>query len=164
MNTPIASLFAHKQWADAELLAAIGGLSAEFAQAQHSAIRLMNHIRVVDEIFIGHLSNQDHGHTATNTADTPTLEALTQLLGSTAQWYFNFCNTLPWPMLGETLPFTFTDGDKGRMTREEILMHVITHGAYHRGAVGRILVQCGIPAPRDLYTRFLHATEPERRA
>lgn len=49
------------------------------------------------------------------------------------------------------------------MSREEMLAHVITHGAYHRGAVGRIMAQLSIAPPRDVYTGFLHATEPHRR-
>jgi uncharacterized damage-inducible protein DinB len=164
MNTTLTALFQFKQRSDAELMDALSKLTDQaHATAKHAATRIMNHIRVVDEIFIGHLRNLPHGHEATNTADTPTLEDLRAKLLATGKWYENFCATLPYPMLGEVLPFTFTDGDAGRMNREEILMHVITHGGYHRGAAGRILVQCGIPAPRELFTRYLHDTEPERR-
>jgi uncharacterized damage-inducible protein DinB len=55
------------------------------------------------------------------------------------------------------------------MTREEMLTHVVTHGGYHRGEVGRILVQVsngseqGIKLPWDTYAVHLHATEPSRR-
>jgi uncharacterized damage-inducible protein DinB len=49
------------------------------------------------------------------------------------------------------------------MTREEILLHVITHGGYHRGNVGQMLKSISIAPPRDLYTKFLHVSEPERR-
>ena len=164
MSNALASLFKYKQWADAELLQAIGRMD-ETAQANnwHAAVRVMNHIRVVDEIFIGHLGGTAHGHSATNTVDTPSIAELSQLLQKTGQWYVNLCESLPFPMLSEVLPFTFTDGDAGRMSREEILLHVIAHGTYHRGAAGRVLVQSGLAAPRDLFTRFLHATEPSRR-
>jgi uncharacterized damage-inducible protein DinB len=49
------------------------------------------------------------------------------------------------------------------MTREEMLLHVITHGAYHRGNVGQVLKSISVVPPRDLYTKFLHVTEPSRR-
>lgn len=61
------------------------------------------------------------------------------------------------------------DGDNGYMTREEMLTHVVTHGGYHRGEVGRILVQVsngseqGIKLPWDTYAVHLHTTEPSRR-
>jgi len=40
----------------------------------------------------------------------------------------------------------------------------VTHGGYHRGAIGRMLVQCGITPPRDTLTTFLHRSEPGRRS
>ncbi|MNE58580.1 DinB family protein [compost metagenome] len=61
------------------------------------------------------------------------------------------------------ISFNFVDGDKGQMSREEMLLHLVTHGGYHRGAIGRILVQCGITPPRDTLTAFLHRSEPGRR-
>ena len=67
------------------------------------------------------------------------------------------------PALAEVLDFTFTDGDQGRMSREEILFHVLTHGGYHRGNVGQVLKSISIAPPRDLYTKFLHQSEPARR-
>ena len=51
-----------------------------------------------------------------------------------------------------------------RMSREEILLHVITHGGYHRGNVGQVLKSISFAPPRDLYTRFLHQSEPARRS
>jgi uncharacterized damage-inducible protein DinB len=50
------------------------------------------------------------------------------------------------------------------MSREEILLHVITHGGYHRGNVGQVLKSISMAPPRDLYTKFLHRSEPQRRA
>lgn len=49
------------------------------------------------------------------------------------------------------------------MSVEEILLHVNLHGAYHRGNVGQVLKSVDVVPPRDLYTRFLHLTEPQRR-
>jgi uncharacterized damage-inducible protein DinB len=50
------------------------------------------------------------------------------------------------------------------MTREEMLFHVLAHGAYHRGNVGMALTACGIDRPKDTFTRFLHLSEPGRRS
>jgi uncharacterized damage-inducible protein DinB len=65
--------------------------------------------------------------------------------------------------LSERIAFSFTDGDSGCMSREEMLAHIVTHGGYHRGAVGRIMAQLTLAPPRDIYTRFLHQNEPQRR-
>lgn len=68
------------------------------------------------------------------------------------------------PQEGSTpLSFRFVDGDRGQMSREEMLLHLVTHGGYRREAIGRILVQSGIRPPRDTLTTFLHRSEPKRR-
>jgi uncharacterized damage-inducible protein DinB len=94
----------------------------------------------------------------------PTLDALQTAMTETDNWYEQYVANVSEAALNETLAFTFTDGDAGQMTRLEILMHVITHGSYHRGNVGQILKSLAINPPRDLYTKFLHLHEPERRA
>lgn len=48
------------------------------------------------------------------------------------------------------------------MAREEMLFHVITHGAYHRGNVGQVMKSISIAPPRDLYTKFLHGVAPDK--
>ena len=75
----------------------------------------------------------------------------------------HFSETANEQTLAEQIDFLFTDGDAGRMSRQEMLMHLITHGAYHRGQVGQLLKTAGMAPPRDLLTRFLHAAEPQRR-
>lgn len=59
--------------------------------------------------------------------------------------------------LQQPLAFRFTDGDAGTMTREEMLFHLLAHGAYHRGNIAMLLSECGVEQPRELFTRFLHA-------
>ena len=48
---------------------------------------------------------------------------------------------LPQAQLSEGLSFTFTDGQRGHMSREEMLAHIVTDGSNHRGAVGQIMKQ-----------------------
>ena len=161
----LTALFRFKSWADAELLQALGTIDAASHAAEHkAAVRTVNHLHVVDQIFRGHLQGVPHGFAATNTPHTPTHAELEQSVGTVDDWYVRYVESLGESQLAEEVRFTFTDGDAGCMTREEILMHVLTHGGYHRGAVGQVLRSVGIAPPRELYTRFLHATEPQRRA
>ena len=81
----------------------------------------------------------------------------------TDRWFESYLDGLDASALEENLAFRFTDGDAGRMTREEMLFHVLTHGAYHRGNVGQVLKGIAITPPRDLLTKFLHQREPARR-
>ncbi len=99
----------------------------------HPAVRTLDHIDVVDRIFRAHLLGEKY---------------LTDVTADS---------------LAQDVSFHFTDGDAGRMTREEMPLHVITHGAYHRGNVGQILKSVLIAPPPDLYTKFLRVNEPSLR-
>lgn len=157
----LKSLFEQKAWANAELFEVLATVSA--ASDLHTAIRTMNHIYVVDRIFRAHLLGEPHGYAATNTQATPSLQELRSAVAQTDAWYQQHVAGLDEAALVEKLRFTFTDGDPGLMSREEMLLHVITHGGYHRGNVGQLLKNLSIAPPRDLLTKFLHASEPQRR-
>ena len=158
------SLFAYKAWANNELFAALASVDATAYPAEaHTALRILNHVYVVDHIFKAHLQGSAHGYAATNTKETPALPALAAAVTELDAWYLAYATKLPPSALQEQVGFAFTDGDAGRMTREEILLHVITHGGYHRGAAGEVMRAASVTPPRDLLTRFMHSTEPQRR-
>ena len=164
-STLLQSMFRHKAWANAELFAELAKVDpVAHAAERHAAIRTLNHIFVVDRIFAAHLCGQAHVYAATNTAETPRLEALRDEVAASDRWYVDHIDTLTPQALAEAVDFVFTDGQPGRMSREEMLAHVATHGSYHRGAVGRIMAQVAVPPPRDIFTVFLHQSEPRRRA
>lgn len=161
--TTLKSLFAYKAWANSELFALLATLPPSHAEALHTCLRTLNHIHVVDRIFRSHLSGEARPFDATNTKDTPSLSRLHGEVEATDAWYVDHVSRLSDGDLSEVVAFTFTDGDAGRMSREEILLHVITHGGYHRGNVGQVLKSISVAPPRDLYTKFLHVSEPARR-
>lgn len=163
MNT-LQSLYAQKSWAHNELYNTLATVTAaEHAEAVHAAVRMLNHIHVVDCIFQAHLQGQPHGYQATNTDVTPDLGELQFSASETDAWYERYVAQISSAQLGEPIHFQFTDGDSGTMSREEMLAHVLTHGAYHRGNVGQMLKSMAVAPPRDLYTKFLHVSEPARR-
>lgn len=160
----LESLFAQKSWANNELFNALAAIPSEqHAGAVHTATRTLNHIYVVDRIFRSHLLGETHGYAATNTDATPELGELQFAVAETDAWFENYVTAVTEPELCEAISFRFTDGDAGTMTREEMLFHVITHGAYHRGNVGQVMKSVSMAPPRDLYTKFLHVREPARR-
>ena len=161
--TTLKSLFGYKAWADTELFAMLATLSAEHAEPLHTSIRTLNHIYVVDRLFRARLAGEPEPFEATNTRETPTLAQLRGDVQATDAWYQAYVAGLTPQALEEVLDFTFADGDSGRMSREEMLLHVTAHGAYHRGNVGQVLKSISVVPPRDLYTKFLHNSEPARR-
>jgi uncharacterized damage-inducible protein DinB len=167
LQTTLSTLLRYQAWADADLMALLcqptDALDAAACAVHHQALRLMNHIHVVDRIFIAHLSGQPHAYTATNTPDTPSPEQLSWDLTDADAWLLAHASGITPNRLNERVTFAFTDGDTGSMTRLEMLLHLHAHGTYHRGQVSQMLKGIGWVPPRELLTRMLHAEEPGRR-
>jgi uncharacterized damage-inducible protein DinB len=49
------------------------------------------------------------------------------------------------------------------MSREEMLMHVITHGVGHRGQVSAVMLLNSATPAKDGFTTFLHEAEAATR-
>lgn len=160
----LKSLFGYKAWANAELFALLAALPSEHSEQLHMCIRTLNHVYVIDRLFRARLAGEPDPFQATNTKETPTLAQLRGDVELTDAWYVEYTSSLGESVLSEALDFTFSDGDRGHMSREEVLLHVIIHGGYHRGNVGQVLKSIAVAPPRDLYTKFLHQSEPSRRA
>lgn len=160
----LRTLVRYQAWANDELLEKIEGLDPQrHGEERHTAIRLINHSYVVAQIFAAHLTGAEHGFRADNTQETPEPKDLRAALAASDRWFLDYLGTVTPEQLSERLPFVFTDGDKGCMSREEMLLQVATHGGYHRGEVGRILAQLSISPPWDTLAVHLHRAEPSRR-
>ena len=164
MSSHLRTLFGYHAWANADLFGKLNELDPEQHEAELAkALRLISHYHVVSRIFAAHLTGEKHGYTADNVAETPTLDDLRSAVTGSDRWYLDYVERVPSGQLAERVAFVFTDGDKGYMSREEMLSHVILHGGYHRGEVGRILSQLSIMPPWDTLAVYLHSTEPARR-
>ncbi|WP_348625474.1 DinB family protein [Mesorhizobium sp. LSJC269B00] len=158
------SLFVYQAWANGELLQKLAGLDQqEHVDQRHTATRLINHNLVVSKIFAAHLSGTRHGYASDNTVDTTALDELSADVAAMDRWYLDYIEAVSPKLMSEPVPFTFTDGDRAMMSRQEMLTHVVTHGGYHRGEIGRILMQIGIAPPWDTFAVHLHHAEPSRR-
>lgn len=125
---------------------------------------LLGHANVVDRIFRNHLGDTVVETFASTAPERPpTLSELRAVVEATDAWYLGFISSTDDARLREPVPFVFTDGARGRMTREEMLLHVVTHAAYHRGSIGQMLEDLGLDSPPDSLTKFLHYREPDRR-
>ena len=155
-------LFAYKAWADDELLTALARLEAGHP-ATPLAIKALSHTHVVDRIFAAHLRRTRHAYASANPEQLPTLEALRAAIRDSDRDYIGYVSTLDRAHLEERIDFTFTDGLPGRMSRKEMLMHVITHGAGHRGQVSAVLLLNGQAPARDGFTTYLHHAEASTR-
>ncbi len=155
-------LFGAKAWANGEALTAMEGLDPA-SPSTEIAIRLLNHTYVVDRIFAAHLERRSHAYTSANDSRVPSLEELSDAVKASDRWYLDYVATLDDGALAERIDFTFTDGAPGRMSRAEMLLHVITHGGYHRGQIGWIMRLNSVAPPADGLTTYLHRFEASTR-
>jgi uncharacterized damage-inducible protein DinB len=164
MNGILVSLFKYKAWANAELNDVLKKLDVQrYPREFQAMLHTLDHVNVVDRIFQGRLLGSAAIFKATQSEQAPSLPELREVVSATDDWYLEFVSTISAERLPQRLSFIFTDGNRGAMSCEEMLLHVITHSGYHRGSVGQMLEDMGIDSPPDSLTKYLHWHEPERR-
>jgi uncharacterized damage-inducible protein DinB len=162
MHDTLQYLFQYKAWANDELLTALAELGAE-SPITHLAIKALSHTHIVDRIFAAHLRRENHAYTSANSSQMPRLADLSADIRQSDREYVDYVSALDYNQLADRIDFTFTDGALGRMSREEILMHVITHGVGHRGQISAVMLLNSTKPSRDGFTTYLHYVEASRR-
>lgn len=139
-------------WANRRLydtLAALpaGEVTARRKQGQHSMVGTLAHAWVVDRIWQAHLQGRAHGYTTRQPDSEPVLEQLRLDQAALDRWYADYADGLDAEAQAEVLDFRFVDGGAGRMTRGDMLLHIVNHKTYHRGYVADMLYQAGLKPP-----------------
>lgn len=107
-------------------------------------IGTLNHLYVIDLMWQAHLEGRPHGFTRRDDVLHPKLDDLRRAQQELDQWYLAWAERQSAASLDEKVAFTLTTGNKGEMTRWEILLHVVNHSTYHRGWVCDLFFQ--VPA------------------
>ena len=157
---PYRTLIQQKRWATNGLNAVLAENFERLSMDEKVVVRrLLDHVQVVDEIFRHNLEGQPHGHRAPRSAELPSLEALATQARATADWYADYADALKPEEVDEAIAFSFSNGEPARMTRGEMLLHVATHAAGHRGQVALLLQKNGITPFPDRLGDFLKAED-----
>lgn len=162
MHDTLQRLFRYKAWANDALLTTLAGLGDD-SPITGLAIKALSHSHAVDRIFAAHMQGRVHHYMTTNPEPLPSLEVLSAEIRRSDREYLDYVPSLDRAQLVEQIDFVFTDGAAGRMSREEMLLHVITHGVGHRGQVSALmLLNAKTPAP-DGFASYLHRFEGSAR-
>jgi uncharacterized damage-inducible protein DinB len=128
-----------------------------------SIVHTLNHNYVIDRIFQAHLEGRPHGYTARNTQEPPPLDELWRSQQEIDAWYLSWSDRMSEAQLDEVVDFTFVGGGEGRMSRLEILLHLVNHTTYHRGFVADLFYQVPArPPTTDLPVYLREARAPGR--
>ncbi len=162
MQDTLQRLFRCKAWANDELLTRLAGIGDQ-SPITGLAIKALSHSHIVDRIFAAHVRGRTHAYTSANADELPALEDLSADIRKSDREYIDYVSALDRDQLAEQIDFSFTDGAPGRMSREEMLMHVITHGIGHRGQVSALMLFNSVPPAKDGFTTYLHEAEAATR-
>lgn len=134
----------YKQWSNREMFDALAGLPEDEVLKPRptlfrNMVHTLNHNYVIDRIWQAHLEGRDHGYEARNTKDHPPLAELARLQDDIDGWYVGWADAQSDASLRETVHYTLVGGNRGAMTRGEILLHLAMHANYHRGFVSDMI-------------------------
>ena len=156
----LCKLIRYRTWADGLTYASVAALPEGAVVAQRATIfgnmlRTLSHTWVVDDIFKAHLQGRAHGYTSRNTPEPLALDELWRRQQAMNDWYLDYAGKLSPEQAVEVVAFRFIGGEQGRMTREEILLHVVNHATYHRGFVADMFYQVPAKPPATDLPVFL---------
>ena len=150
------TLTRYKAWADSLFLAVVSTVPNDELVAPRpivfgSLIRTLNHSLAMDYVWQCHLLGIPHGLTTRNPEQCPEIRELIEAQGKIDKWYVDYADSISAPKLDESIEFEFIGGGSGRMTRRDILLHVVNHTTYHRGHAAGILYYLNVfPPTTDL--------------
>ena len=139
LTTQTARMLArYNAWANRLMFDAVAALPEGEAVKERvslfkNIVHTLNHNYVIARIWQAHLEVHDHGYTARNTPDHPPLAELWKLQQDVDRWYTDWSDRMSDSSLQEQVPFSLIGGNRGVMSRGEILLHIVNHTSYHRG-------------------------------
>jgi len=171
MSGQAQMLARYNAWANKLIFDAVAALPAGEATKPRQTlfknmVHTLNHNYVIDRIFQAHLEGRDHGYGARNTQDHPPLEELWRAQQEVDAWTIAWSERVTAAQLDQVIPFTFVGGGDGRMTRMQILTHLVVHTSYHRGFVADLFYQVPARPPTTdltIYLRDAHADDSHHR-
>lgn len=150
----------YNAWANRLIFDAVAALPPGEAMKERKSlfrnmVHTLNHNYVIDRIWQAHLEGREHGYAARNTPDHPPLPELWRAQQEIDRWYIDWSGSLSDAALDEKVEFTLIGGNRGVMTRGEILLHVVNHTSYHRGFVADLFYQVPARPPTTVLPVFL---------
>jgi uncharacterized damage-inducible protein DinB len=154
----------YRLWADQLTFGAVTALPSGEAEKERptrfkTMIGTLNHTYLVDLIWQAHLEGRDHGFPALDLVLHAGLPELWRAQQAIDQWYIDWSDAQSAQSLDETVVFRFVDGERGAMSRGDILLHVVNHATYHRGWVAEMFFQ--VPARNPTTDLPVYLSNPD---
>jgi uncharacterized damage-inducible protein DinB len=153
----------YKAWAGEAFLAVVRTLPESALLAPRpivfgSLIRTLHHAYLMDLVWQCHLLGKPHGLSTRNPEAHPSIDALVEAQRAIDAWYAAYADGLDEAAASVMIDFEFIGGGAGRMSRSDIVLHVVNHTTYHRGHVAGMLYDLGVFPPATDLPVFLRQT------
>ena len=156
----LETLVKYKTWADNVFYQAISELSDEELKRDRpmlygNILSLLNHVYSMDVVWKSHLEGMPHNLKTRNPKSSLSFIGLRDAQVAINSWYKDYIENLRIEEYKEMVNFIFIGGGDGKMSRFEIIQHVINHATYHRGHIEGVLYQMSIEPPTTDIPVFL---------
>ena len=161
----ITTLIDYNAWANAEMYKAVLELPREeIVKERQSLLKSilvnLNHLLVVDKIWMAHLQGVDHGMQELRAVLYDDIEDLWRARQTMDDEIKAYVAALEAPVLEEEVSYELLGGNKGKLSRAMILTHLAMHGSYHRGWIADMFGQVPLRPPTmdiPVYERALRS-------
>jgi uncharacterized damage-inducible protein DinB len=143
----IRRLFSYDDWANREVLGSLQALDAPPARS----LKLLAHIASAERVWLERLLVQRQ---TLPVWPIFTVGQCKSQLDELPHLWKSHLTSLGEDGLSSTLNYQNTKGESFTSSKQDILMHVVTHSAYHRGQIAADMRAAGFP---PAYTDFIHA-------
>ncbi len=142
----------YNAWANQTLFDAVAALPAGEATKPRltlfkTMVNTLNHLQVTDLIWQAYLAGRAHGLKALNTVLHERLADLWDAQRAIDRAFIDWSDHVTDAQLAEVVSFTLLSGNKGEMSRSDIVFHVVNHTSYHRGFVADLFFQVPVTPP-----------------
>lgn len=142
---PLARLFAHDAWANAETLDSVAA-----AGSPPAALRLIAHVAAAERLW---KSRIEGGGAAVVVWPSWSADECRMELGRLAGEWASYVEGIRDAELARGVAYVNSKGEPWTTAVEDILAHVVLHSSYHRGQVAHVLRAGGA---EPAYTDYVH--------
>jgi uncharacterized damage-inducible protein DinB len=144
-------LFAYDDWANREVLAALRNAPNPAARS----LKLIAHVLSAEGLWLARINQENPSLPVWPELTLAQCEAEANKLGVSWSSYLDDCEE---SRLSRQIKYVNSKGESWTGQIDDILLHVITHSAYHRGQIASDMRAAGLtPA----YTDFIHAVRQD---
>jgi uncharacterized damage-inducible protein DinB len=146
MNSLLPRLFSYDAWANREIIRSLRA-TPDFPP---KALKLLSHILSAEILWYERIEGQEQSLAVWPDLSLPECDALAQRMGELWPRYLEQGEDA----LAKEVRYKNSKGESWNSRAEDILLHLITHSAYHRGQIAMAMRAAG---HQPAYTDFIHA-------